>query len=148
MLGLFWFWNNPELEHCLAIAGTPGIGVNCPLQGLDVLSVPEIVIESTDTGGKLIFSDSPESPTEVGKLAYAELPSPSENSAHRVYVYHVNQTGSDKKLAVVLENTEPVPINERVRFTPHASPGLPHLKMAAGGFGVYDKRRVSKRSHR
>lgn len=78
------------------------------LSGVNPLSCPEITMAETWTGGKLIFSDSPEKPTVKGKL-YEDttLGATSGSTYNRVYVYHVNgYSGSTKmKFAVLLKNT-------------------------------------------
>lgn len=56
-------------------------------------------VESEDTGGTLIFSDSPESVTEDGIL-YQD----SVTGDARVLYYHLNSSDAPKKVAVVLEN--------------------------------------------
>lgn len=56
-------------------------------------------VESRDTGGTLIFSDSPESVTEDGIL-YQD----SVIGDARVLYYHLNSSNAPKKVAVVLEN--------------------------------------------
>lgn len=81
------------------------MGENCDLDGLDVINTPEATVTRTDSGGKLLFSDSPEKPTTTGKLAFAQLPAPAAGTSHRLYVYHVNGNTTAKRLAVVLENT-------------------------------------------
>lgn len=55
--------------------------------------------ESFDTGGTLIFSDSPEYVKDNGIL-YSDI---VEGSA-RILYYHLNDSHDDKKLAVIVEN--------------------------------------------
>ena len=55
-------------------------------------------VESYDTGGTLLFSDSPEYVKEVGVL-YRD----TVTGDARVLYYHLNDTAQPKKLAVVLE---------------------------------------------
>ena len=57
-------------------------------------------VEATDTGGTLLFSDSPEYVKSDG-ITYTDT---VEGSA-RVLFYHLNDTSDLKKVAVVLENT-------------------------------------------
>ena len=54
---------------------------------------------STDSGGTLLFSDSPEYATEDGILYQDTV-----QGATRVLYYHVNRMHAPKKVAVVLEN--------------------------------------------
>lgn len=56
-------------------------------------------VESTDSGGTLIFSDSPEYVQENGIL-YSD----TVQGDARVLFYHLNESWQDKRLAVVLEN--------------------------------------------
>lgn len=82
------------------------LGQVISMSGTLPLSCPEIVMSQTWGGGKLIFSDSPESPTVVGQL-YKDtaMPATSGTAYHRVYNYHVNNSGSTKRFVVVLKNT-------------------------------------------
>ena len=59
----------------------------------------QITTETFDTGGTLIFSDSPEYVTQDGIL-YSDI---VEGSA-RILYYHLNNSNADKKLAVIVEN--------------------------------------------
>jgi hypothetical protein len=66
---------------------------------------PEISMSETWEGGKLIFSDSPESPTAKTKLYEdATLGATSSGVYNRIFSYHVNNSGSTKRFAVVLKN--------------------------------------------
>ena len=64
---------------------------------------PEIMnrlnVESVDTGGTLIFSDSPEYVQRNGIL-YAD----TVNGDARILFYHLNDTKVKKKLVVIVEN--------------------------------------------
>lgn len=76
------------------------------LSGINPINCPEISMSETWSGGKLIFSDSPESPTGNGKLYYDNgLPATSGTNYNRVFVYHVNSSGSTKRFTVVIKNT-------------------------------------------
>jgi hypothetical protein len=76
------------------------------LSGVLPLDCPEVAMAETWGGGKLIFSDSPESPTAKGKL-YKDtgMAATSGTVYNRVYAYHVNASGSNKRFAVVIKNT-------------------------------------------
>lgn len=76
----------------------------------------KLEVTSKDEGGTLLFSDSPEYVTQDGVLYRDTV----EGDA-RVFYYHLNNTHTDKKLAVVLEN-EYDGINT-VRITRGASGG-------------------------
>ena len=56
-------------------------------------------VEVTDSGGTLIFSDSPEYVTKNGIL-YTDV----VKGDARILFYHLNNTGVKKKLAVIVEN--------------------------------------------
>ena len=60
-------------------------------------------IETIDTGGTLIFSDSPEYVRKNGIL-YTD----TVRGDARILFYHLNDTGVKKKLAVIVENAYPV----------------------------------------
>ena len=60
-------------------------------------------VDVTDTGGTLIFSDSPEYVRKNGIL-YAD----TVKGAARILFYHLNDTGVKKKLAIIVENVYPV----------------------------------------
>lgn len=81
------------------------------LSGVNPTSCPEIAMGESWEGGKLIFSDSPETPTARGKLYEdTNLPATGIDADNRVFVYHVNgYSGSIKmKFAVLLKNTSSV----------------------------------------
>lgn len=76
------------------------------LYGVNPLNCPEISMSQTWSGGKLIFSDSPEKPTSHGKL-YEDttLSYTSGTDFNRIFVYHVNGFGNKRmKLAILLKN--------------------------------------------
>ncbi len=75
------------------------------LSGVNPLSCPEVTMAETWTGGKLVFSDSPESPSSLGKL-YEDtgLAATSGTVYNRVFAYHVNATGSTRRFTVILKN--------------------------------------------
>lgn len=68
---------------------------------------PEIMhrlpVESVDTGGTLIFSDSPEYVQRNGIL-YTD----TVNGDARILFYHLNDTKLKKKIAIVVENKHPI----------------------------------------
>jgi hypothetical protein len=77
------------------------------LSGINPLNCPEVSMAQTWGGGKLIFSDSPESPTTRGKL-YEDtaLATTSGTDYNRVFLYHVNGKASGKmRFAVLIKNT-------------------------------------------
>jgi hypothetical protein len=76
------------------------------LSGLNPLTCPEVTMTETWAGGKLIFSDSPETPTDRGKL-YEDgtLPATSGSDYNRVFAYHVNGRSAKSRFTVLLKNT-------------------------------------------
>lgn len=60
-------------------------------------------VDTIDTGGTLIFSDSPEYVSKNGIL-YTD----TVKGDARILFYHLNDTGVKKKLAVIVENAYPV----------------------------------------
>ena len=60
-------------------------------------------VETMDTGGTLIFSDSPEYVQKNGIL-YTD----TVRGDARILFYHLNDTGVKKKLAVIVENVYPL----------------------------------------
>ncbi len=82
------------------------LGATVSLAGTNPINCPEISMSQVWSGGKLIFSDSPESPAAKGKL-YKDtaMAATSGTVYNRVYLYHVNASGSNKRFVVVLKNT-------------------------------------------
>lgn len=76
------------------------------LCGLDVNSCPQIPMSQTFNGGKLIFSDSPESPDQTGILYMdTKLAATAVSLPNRVFVYHVNNNSHKKmKFSVLIRN--------------------------------------------
>jgi len=92
-----------QLSTDLAAAGQSDV---IDLAGVSPLACPEVGMTETWTGGRLVFSDSPESPTSTGKL-YDDpgLAATSGTIYNRIFVYHVNNTGGTKRIVVVIKNT-------------------------------------------
>lgn len=77
------------------------------LAGINPIACPEVSMTETWTGGKLVFSDSPESPSAKAKL-YEDgtLPATSGTSYNRIYAYHVNgKSSGNMRFAVLVKNT-------------------------------------------
>jgi hypothetical protein len=76
------------------------------LSGVNPLNCPEVGMAQTWTGGKLIFSDSPEHPSGPGVLYEdSTLSYTSGTIFNRVFVYHTNGNSKKRlKLAVLLKN--------------------------------------------
>jgi hypothetical protein len=92
-----------QLQTDLASAAQAAV---ISLGGVNPLNCPEVSMAQTWTGGKLIFSDSPEKPTTRGKLYYDEtLPATSGSNYNRVFLYHVSGYSSGKaKFTVLIKN--------------------------------------------
>jgi hypothetical protein len=76
------------------------------LSGLDPVQCPEVSMSETWSGGKLVFSDSPESPSVKAKMYEdATLDATAGTVYNRIFVYHTNGKSSGKmKFAVILKN--------------------------------------------
>lgn len=76
------------------------------LSGVNPINCPEVSMSQTWASGKLIFSDSPETPTSRGRLYQDEtLPATSGSDYNRVFLYHVNGYSSGKaKFTVLIKN--------------------------------------------
>jgi hypothetical protein len=85
----------------------------------DILKLPELSATSTAFGGRLLLSDSPETPTEDGIL-YQDMVSGDV----RLFLYHVNGTAVNKRFVVILENTEPEPAQVTVYQYGIGGPGF------------------------
>lgn len=94
------------------------------LAGINPINCPETSMAETWSGGRLVFSDSPESPTQRGKLYEdAALPATSGDAYHRVFLYHVNNKPSGKmKFAVLIKNTSGVAATLQVQKSGTAGP--------------------------
>jgi hypothetical protein len=92
-----------ELQSILT-TNTQGAVVS--LRGIDPDSCSRISMSQTFTGGKLIFSDSPESPANVGILYVdTNLAATTASGPNRIFVYHVNASPSGKmKFSVLIKN--------------------------------------------
>ena len=86
---------------------------------LDILKLPELSATSTSFGGRLLLSDSPETPNEDGIL-YQDTVSGDV----RLFLYHVNGTAVNKRFVVILENTDPDPAQITVYQHGIGGPGL------------------------
>ena len=77
------------------------------LSGVKPLNCPEVAMTEAWSGGRLIFSDSPESPATPGILYRdASLPATPDGIANRVFLYHVNgNPGNRMKFTVQITNT-------------------------------------------
>ena len=76
------------------------------LSGVDPLSCPQVSMTQTWSGGKLIFSDSPESPTMRGMLYIdTNLTATTAGVPNRILSYHVNSNSVQHlKFTVLIKN--------------------------------------------
>ncbi len=65
----------------------------------NLVDVHEFEVTSADTGGTLLFSDSPEEPKEDGILYEDKV-----EGKTRLFYYHTNATNKAKKIVAVIEN--------------------------------------------
>ena len=106
------------------------------LSGVLPLTCPTIPITETWTGGKLIFSDSPESPTTKGKL-YEDgtLAATSGTVYNRIFVLHVNQNPTKSmKFGVLIKNLGAVDATLRIQKKGWKGPGLSWVQMGMDAF--------------
>lgn len=97
-------------------------------------------VESYDTGGTLLFSDSPEYVKESGIL-YRD----TVTGDARVLYYHLNDTAQPKKLAVILE-TEADLATVSVTRGAAAAPSTDYLHVGkATQIGYFDTREMDER---
>lgn len=95
----------PQLATDLASALQDNV---ISLSGVNPITCPEIPMTQSWSGGKLIFSDSPEKPGARGKLYEdAGLPATSGSAYNRIFLYHVNgrTDGTRMKFTALLRNT-------------------------------------------
>lgn len=93
------------------------------LAGVNPISCPEATMSQTWAGGKLIFSDSPETPTARGKLYYDEaLPATNGTDYNRVFAYHVNGNSKAMRIVVLIKNRGTASATLTVQKTGTAGP--------------------------
>jgi hypothetical protein len=75
------------------------------LFGVDPLSCPQTSMSQTWQGGKLIFSDSPESPSTRGILYMDTNVTATASLTNRIFVYHVNSNAVQSlRFSVLIKN--------------------------------------------
>ena len=92
----------------------------------------KLEVESFDSGGTLIFSDSPEYVRKNGIL-YADTVS----GAGRILFYHLNDTGVLKRLAVVVENVSNKKCSVKITRSGISSPSRNFLHVGKATQLVY-----------
>jgi hypothetical protein len=115
-----------DLQTILA-TNTQGAVVS--LRGIDLDSRSRISMSQTFTGGKLIFSDSPESPTSAGILYMdTNLAATASSEPNRVFVYHVNASPSGRmKFSALIRNKGTATATLMVHQTGIAGPGADYM---------------------
>jgi hypothetical protein len=106
------------------------------LSGINPINCPEVSMSETWTGGKLVFSDSPESPSVRAKL-YEDgtLGATSGTDYNRVFLYHVNGKASGKmKFTVLVKNLGTTSATLTVQKTGTAGPSTSYLYTGKLGF--------------
>ncbi len=99
-------------------------------------------VESYDTGGTLLFSDSPEYVKESGIL-YRD----TVTGDARILYYHLNDTSAPKKVAVVLETATDLAVVSVTRGAA-SQPSTDYLRVGkATQIGYFDTREMSERIH-
>lgn len=111
-------------------------GTVVSLRNVNPLSCASIPMTQAPGGGKLIFSDSPESPTNTGILyADSNLAATAESLPNRIFVYHVNDCSSgNMKISVLLKNNGRHPANLIVQRTGTAGPSPNYLSVGQMAF--------------
>lgn len=99
------------------------------LAGVNPLVCPEIRMSNTWTGGKLIFSDSPESPSSRGILYQdGNLPATIGTNYHRVFLYHANgNADGPQKFVTILTNLGTATGTLTIQRTGTAGPSTSYL---------------------
>lgn len=88
-----------------AALGTNPVAATISLAGVNPNSCPLISMSQTWNGGKLIFSDSPESPASRGILYEdTNLAATAANITNRIFAYHVNSNSSSMRFSVLIQN--------------------------------------------
>ena len=106
------------------------------LAGLSPLSCPALAVTNGFSGGALIFSDSPESPTNTGILYEdATLPATASGVPNRVFVYHVNSNPTEMmKFSVLIKNNGASPATLTVAQAGWSGPSASYLYVGETAF--------------
>lgn len=99
------------------------------LAGTNPTTCPEVSMTETWSGGKLVFSDSPEKPTAKAKL-YEDgtLAATSGTVYNRIYAYHVNGKASgNMRFTVLVKNTSASSGTLTVQLKGTAGPSTSYL---------------------
>ncbi len=94
----------PQLDADLTAAAQADI---ISLSGVNPVNCPAIAMDQTWSGGRLILSNSPESPTARARLYQdANLPATGSSVLNRIFAYHVNNKPSGyMRFSVLIKNT-------------------------------------------
>ena len=88
-----------------AALGTNAQAATISLSSVNPLSCPQISMSQAWDGGKLIFSDSPESPATRGILYQdTNLAATAASITNRIFAYHVNSNSTQMRFSVLIQN--------------------------------------------
>ncbi len=106
------------------------------LNGLSPLSCPALGLSNYFSGGALIFSDSPESPTNTGILYEdATLAATASGAPNRIFLYHVNSNPTGMmKFSVLIKNNGALPATLTVAQAGAAGPSTSYLYVGETAF--------------
>lgn len=102
--------------------------------GVNPLVCPEVAMQQTWTGGSLIFSDSPESPTVKGKLYEDSFAATAGTVYNRLFVNHANGRAAKMKIAVLIKNTGSSSGTLTIRQKGVAGPSLAYVTVGKLAF--------------
>jgi hypothetical protein len=118
-----------------ALNGAPD-GQVVSLSGLSPLSCPALAVSNYFSGGALIFSDSPESPTNTGILYEdATLAATGSGTPNRVFLYHVNSNATGMmKFSVLIKNNGAAPATLMLAQAGWSGPSSSYLYVGETAF--------------
>lgn len=116
--------NSVQKILTLALALLVALAATAAANPADPTPMHRLPVEVTDTGGTLIFSDSPEYVKRNGIL-YTDVVSGDA----RVLFYHLNDSGFSKKIAVVVENVSGSPNVVEITRGGFATPSANYLQV-------------------
>jgi len=105
------------------------------LSGVNPLDCPEVSMSETWSGGKLVFSDSPEHPSVRGKLYEDSTLGATGTDNNRVFLYHTNGKSKGKmKFTVLVKNLGASTATLTVQKVGTAGPTTSYLYAGKLGF--------------
>ncbi len=112
-----------QLDSDLAAASQADV---LDLLGVNPLLCPPVAMSESWTGGKLILSDAPESPSSRGKL-YEDATLKATDLDNRIFLYHANGSAGSLKFTVLITNLGSGPGALRIRRKGTAGPTTDYL---------------------